>query len=112
DLGPLASLRQADLDPRAAQVLGERRPLELLLPDEALALGRADAAEMGAHASPVRLFQNLRPLAAAAGAALVDVLDPRRARPPARQVVGVGDQRPDLAQRRGDGPSPSDAGHE
>src|SRR6201999_1872505 len=88
-----------------------RRPLELLLPDVALALGGADAAEVGPHASPFRGFQHLRPLAAAARAAHLDVLDPRRTWPPARQVVGVGDQGPDLVARGGDGALAGRPGH-
>ena len=44
---PPSPLAQGDLDPRAAQVAGERRALQLLLPDVALVLGRAEAAEVG-----------------------------------------------------------------
>ena len=69
---------QPDLDPGAAQVAGERRALQLLLPDVALALGRAEAAVVGPHAAPLGGLQHLGPLAALAAALALDVLDPRR----------------------------------
>ena len=54
----------------------------------------------GSRPAPPALarLQHLRPPAAADRRAL-DVLDPARPRPPARQAVGVGDQRPDLGRR-------------
>ena len=57
---------QPDLDPRAAQVAFERGALELLLPDVAVALGRADAAVVGPHAAALGRLQHLGPLAAPA----------------------------------------------
>ena len=95
----------------AAQVALERRPLELLLPDVALALGRADAAVVGAHAAPLGGLAAPSSTGCAGRRLRVDVLDPRRARPPARQAVGVGDQRPDLGAGRGDRAPAGDPRH-
>ena len=51
---PPSVASQPDLHPRGLQVPLERRPLQLLLPDVALALGRADAAVVGPHARAPR----------------------------------------------------------
>ena len=82
---------QPDLDPRAAQVAGERRALQLLLPDVALLLGRAEAAEVGPHAPALGRLQHLGPLAAPAGG-----LAARRSRPArsaATSAAGCRDRR-------------------
>ena len=78
---------------------GEGRALELLLPDVALVLGRAEAAEVGPHPPPLGWSPGPWSTGCAAGALALDVLDPARARPPARQAVGVGDEAPDLRRR-------------
>src|SRR3954471_4623455 len=111
DLGAAVALAQADLHPQGLQVPFERRSLQLLLPDVALRLGRADAAEVGADAPTLGRLQHLRPLRPLAARLAVDVLDPRRPRPPARQRVGIGDELPGLAARRLDGARAADAGH-
>src|ERR1700710_984871 len=89
----------------------ERRPLQLLLPDVALVLGRAETAEIGPHAPSLARLQDLGPLAAPARALALHVLDPTRARPPGRQAVGVGDEAPDLWHGGRDRSPAGDAGH-
>ena len=74
------------------------RALDGLLEDVALAVVAADAAEVRPDPRPPRVPSTWVQLRSA-GLALADVLDTLRVRPPARQVVWVGDHGPERARR-------------
>ena len=82
---------------RRTQHALERRPLDLLLPDVARARGRGGAAEVGAHPGAALGLEHLGPLARARRPAPRTSSTRTARRPPARQVVRIGDQLPDRA---------------
>ena len=103
---PSAVARARSVVTERLQHLRERRALDLLLPGVCLPLARVQAAVVGPHVlartSSRAPSSTGCPLPALA---LVDVLDARHLRPPARQVVRVGRPcaRPPPARRRSRG---------
>src|SRR4051794_21948531 len=93
---------QADLGLCALEDAGERRALDLLAPAPQLRAARLQHAEVGADRPALVGAQQLRE------AVPLHQLDALHARPPARQVVGIGDRGPQLVGRRRDDPAAAD----
>ena len=105
--GSLAACgREAHLGLGRAQQTRERRALDPLRPCErARALVGGDEVEVGAHEFALARAHHL------GERVLLDVLHARHARPPARQVVGVADDLPQLLGGCGDRAAATRGGH-
>jgi hypothetical protein len=87
--------RKGDLGARCREHPGERGALDLLLPGQAQLLGiDTPNQEVGAYESASSGLQDL------CEGIRLDTLHARHARPPARKVVGVADELPELCGRR------------
>ena len=107
---PPSARVEADLQLRGLEDALERRPLDVLLPRVAHALGRAGAAKVRPHAGPPLGPQHRGPMRPPP-ARIAHVLDPLGARPPARQAVRVRYEVPDPGGLGGDRPGSRDARH-